>query len=73
MSPKHYSRVVRFQSATQHKAAGTRDLIEIAYDCGFNDQSHFIKDFRQFSGYTPKEYFWREAEGTQHLSTPMLL
>ncbi len=68
MTPKLYSRVARFQSATQHKFAGTRDLTEIAYACGYYDQSHFINDFRRFSGYTPKEYFWTEAEGTQYLN-----
>jgi len=67
LNPKLYSRVVRFQAATQHKFAGIRDLTEIAYACGYYDQSHFINDFRQFSGYTPKEYFWTNAEGTQYM------
>ncbi|MBA3351637.1 MAG: helix-turn-helix transcriptional regulator [Blastocatellia bacterium] len=67
LSPKLYSRVVRFQAATQHKLGGFRDLTEIAYACGYYDQSHFINDFRQFSGYTPKEYFWDTAEGTQYM------
>lgn len=68
LNPKLYSRVIRFQSATQHKLTGIRDLTEIAYACGYYDQSHFINDFRQFSGYTPKEYFWNEAEGTQYMN-----
>ena len=67
LSPKLYSRVVRFQAATQFKLTGTRDLTEIAYACGYYDQSHFINDFREFSGYTPKEYFWNVAEGTQYI------
>jgi AraC-like DNA-binding protein len=68
LNPKLYSRVARFQAATQHKFAGVRDLTEIAYACGYYDQSHFINDFRQFSGYTPKEYFWTTAEGTQYMN-----
>jgi AraC-like DNA-binding protein len=68
LNPKLYSRVIRFQAATQHKLNGIRDLTEIAYACGYYDQSHFINDFRQFSGYTPKEYFWNEAEGTQYMN-----
>jgi len=67
LNPKLYSRVVRFQAATQQKLTGVRDLTEIAYACGYYDQSHFIKDFRQFSGYTPKEYFWDTVEGTQYM------
>lgn len=67
LSPKLYSRVVRFQAATQFKLWAMHDLTEIAYACGYYDQSHFINDFREFSGYTPKEYFWTAAEGTQYL------
>jgi AraC-like DNA-binding protein len=72
LSPKLYSRVIRFQAATQFKLNGTRDLTEIAYACGYYDQSHFINDFREFSGYTPKEYFWNVAEGTQYLDTEQM-
>lgn len=69
LSPKMYSRVIRFQSAIKHKMAGNRDLTSIAYDCGYYDQSHFINDFREFSGYTPKEYFWEDAEGAQYMDS----
>jgi AraC-like DNA-binding protein len=72
LSPKLYSRVIRFQAATQFKLNGTRDLTEIAYACGYYDQSHFINDFREFSGYTPKEYFWNAAEGTQYMDTEQM-
>jgi len=68
LNPKLYSRVARFQAATRHKLDGVRDLTEIAYACGYYDQSHFINDFRQFSGYTPKEFFWTDAEGTQYMN-----
>ena len=67
LSPKLYSRVVRFQAAARHKASGTCDLTEIALACGYYDQSHFNNDFREFSGYTPGEYFLNDAEGTQYL------
>lgn len=69
LSPKLYSRVIRFQAATKHKFDGNRDLTAIAYDSGYYDQSHFINDFKEFSGYTPKEYFWGEAEGSQYMDT----
>lgn len=72
LSPKLYSRVVRFQAATQFKLNGTRDLTEIAYASGYYDQSHFINDFREFSGYTPKEYFWNTAEGTQYIDSEQM-
>ena len=67
LSPKLYSRIIRFQAATKHKLNGRCDLTEVAYACGYYDQSHFINDFREFSGYTPKEFFWNAAEGTQYM------
>ncbi len=32
------------------------DLISIAYDCGFSDQSHFNKQFKLYCGVSPGEY-----------------
>jgi AraC-like DNA-binding protein len=69
-SPKLYSRIIRFQAAIEKYKDKNRSLTEIAYDCGYYDQSHFIHDFKQFSGYHPKTYFsgnneatdWKEAE-----------
>ncbi|MGE3466623.1 MAG: helix-turn-helix domain-containing protein [Pyrinomonadaceae bacterium] len=72
LTPKTFARVVRFQSATQHRLDGNRDLTDIAYSCGYYDQSHFINEFREFSGYTPKEYFWNVAEGTQYMDTEQM-
>jgi AraC-like DNA-binding protein len=32
------------------------DLTRLAYECGYFDQAHFIKDFKAFVGKTPTEY-----------------
>lgn len=64
-SPKLYSRIIRFQTATQQHGNITKSLTDIAYDCGYYDQSHFIHDFKQFSGYHPKQYFSGKAEGVE--------
>jgi AraC-like DNA-binding protein len=65
-SPKLYSRIVRFGSALEYYGSG-RSLTDIAYECGYYDQSHFIRDFKEFSGYNPKAYFSGEAEGSEYL------
>jgi AraC-like DNA-binding protein len=65
-SPKLYSRIARFQAALCEYGSG-KSLTDIAYDCGYYDQSHFISDFREFSGYNPKIYFSGKAEGSDYL------
>ncbi|MEO7213668.1 helix-turn-helix transcriptional regulator [Mucilaginibacter sp.] len=64
-SPKLYSRIIRFQAAIEKYRDKNRSLTEIAYDCGYYDQSHFIHDFKEFSGYHPKTYFSGNNEGTE--------
>ncbi len=57
-SPKQFMRVVRFQNALYCRSKNSQlSLTELAYECGFFDQSHLITDFRDLSGKTPKQYF----------------
>ncbi len=53
MMPKEYARIVRFQKAIWMLQTHCKDYADISYCCGYSDQSHFIRDFRQFSGTTP--------------------
>lgn len=62
-SPKHFSRLMRFQASLKMQHDKNKSLTEIAYDCGYYDQSHFIHDFKAFSGYNPKSYFSGKVEG----------
>jgi AraC-like DNA-binding protein len=56
VSPHHYIRIARFQAAVRLiKANQFERLSDVAYDLNFVDQSHFIKDIRAFSGYTPTD------------------
>ncbi|WP_153801001.1 AraC family transcriptional regulator [Foetidibacter luteolus] len=66
-SPKFFNRLARFEKALAKypKLPGT-SLTGIAYDCGYYDQSHFIHDFKQFSGYHPKQYFSGNFEGHEY-------
>lgn len=65
-SPKIYSRIIRFQSAMKHYGNDIKSLTDIAYDCGYYDQSHFIHDFKEFSGYHPGQYFKGKPEGIEY-------
>ncbi len=55
MMPKEYARIVRFQKSMWLLQNHCQNYADIAYCCGYSDQSHFIRDFRQFSGVTPSQ------------------
>ena len=57
MAPKALSRVLRFNRAVRLLGARGHDgLAEIALDCGYYDQPHLNRDFRQFAGTSPTAY-----------------
>lgn len=57
LTPKLYSRIVRFQAAIDRLAVpGERAGARIATDSGFSDQSHWIREFGTFAGVTPGAY-----------------
>jgi AraC-like DNA-binding protein len=61
ITPKLYARISRFQSALGLLRQGRpRSLTDIAHSLGYFDQSHFIRDFKLFSGVSPGIYV-REA------------
>jgi AraC-like DNA-binding protein len=56
MSPKLYSRIIRFQSVFPRLHEIKPSLTEVALGCGYYDQSHFIQDFKEFTGFSPGEF-----------------
>ena len=50
LSVKAYCKILRFQSSLPHIKNG-----ELYPQLNFTDQSHFIKEIKQFSGVSPKE------------------
>jgi len=58
MSPKQLSRVVRLQATLKMMEQKKFDtLTSLALENGYYDQAHFIKDFREFTGMSPKSFF----------------
>ena len=45
------------------KAGKFDRLSDVAYDLNYVDQSHFIKDTKALSGYTPKQLVTKVAAG----------
>src|SRR4051794_17260266 len=68
ITPKRYCRIRRFQQVLAAAESGRRvDWTRISADCGYFDQSHFIHDFRQFSGLTPTGYEARRTQFRNHV------
>lgn len=65
-TPKLFSRIIRFHAALDHYPHNAKPLTQIALDCGYYDQSHFIHDFKAFSGHHPGHYFSGKAEGSEY-------
>lgn len=59
-SPKKLATIVRLRNAVRLRMHGST-LTEAAYGAGYADQSHFIRDFRRFSGSAPDEFFQSET------------
>ncbi|GFK94028.1 hypothetical protein NNJEOMEG_01866 [Fundidesulfovibrio magnetotacticus] len=57
VGPKRHIRLSRFQRLARPAALGFRGLdLDAALAGGYFDQSHFIKDFREFAGMPPGDY-----------------
>jgi len=57
ISPKLYARITRFYNALENKMLHPRkNWTDIVYENGYYDQSHFIKEFKAFTGTTPSGY-----------------
>jgi AraC-like DNA-binding protein len=54
-TPKKFASIVRF-NAVLNNIQQAKSLTEICYENNFFDQSHFIKDFKQFTGDTPENF-----------------
>lgn len=57
ISPKEYSRIVRFQKAMEvmKNSGGHRSLADIAFACGYYDHAHLTHEIKRLSGLPPSE------------------
>ena len=61
ISPKQLGKAIRLQATLNlllNKKSET--LTDIAYESEYFDQNHFIKDFKDLAGVTPKEFLGNE-------------
>lgn len=58
LSPKQLSKVIRLQTTLKMlQQKQFTSLTSLAYENGYYDQAHFIKDFKEFTGVSPKEFY----------------
>ncbi len=67
-TPKLYCRIRRFQHAVRQMRRG-RNIrwVDLALSCGYWDQSHFVNDFRAFSGINPTTYVANQSRWANHV------
>lgn len=51
-----YVRKIKIRNSIPLIKNSKMSLTEIAYTCGFADQSHFIRNFKAYTGYLPKDF-----------------
>ncbi len=57
ISPKNYMRIARLNEVNRILTNGRRLLLtDVSYTCGYSDQAHFIRDFKHFTGESPKKF-----------------
>jgi AraC-like DNA-binding protein len=57
MPPKTVARVLRFERVSGRlRQRAAPSLAELALECGYYDQAHLNRDFRDFAGTTPSAY-----------------
>ena len=71
LTPKLFSRIRRFQQVLETtRFQDEVDWTDVALECGYFDQAHFIHDFRDFSGLRPGEYLALRSEHLNHVPLP---
>jgi AraC-like DNA-binding protein len=69
ISPKLFSRVCQFQaSLDQLKNNRYVNLSDVAFDNGYADQSHFIRSFKEFAGFSPYQFQKHERKLAENFS-----
>lgn len=57
ISPKQFSRIIRLQHCLKiHRQQPATPFAQLAYSAGYYDQAHFIREFNQLAGLTPRQY-----------------
>jgi AraC-like DNA-binding protein len=63
VSPKLLVRIIRFNRFMElYQAEKDQPVTNLLYTCGYYDQSHFIREFKEITGETPARFFSKANE-----------
>jgi AraC-like DNA-binding protein len=63
LSPKQLAKTIRIQTTLKALLNNKHtSLTDLAYENEYFDQAHFIKDFKEFTGLTPKEFYGEDLK-----------
>lgn len=66
---KRYARLQRFRATVASVTRGQPiEWARVAADCGFHDQPHLVREFREFSGMTPSAYLAQRGPFVNHIA-----
>jgi AraC-like DNA-binding protein len=66
ITPKRFGRVRRFQRATALARSAALDWTRVAHECGYYDQAHLIRDFRDLADMTPSDVMRASVHVEEH-------
>lgn len=60
-APKTAARILRFDNVIERlQVSESVNWAALAAECGYYDQSHFVREFREFAGSTPTDFLGRK-------------
>lgn len=72
VTPKYYQRIIRFNEILrQMHQSQSIDWAQIALQFDYTDQSHFIKEFKHFSGFNPEKFIKNDYHKDQQNFFPL--
>lgn len=66
LTPKRFGRILRFHRATALARGAAFDWTRIAHECGYYDQAHLIRDFRELAEVTPSDLMRASRHPKEH-------
>lgn len=68
VGPRSFRRLLRFGRLSARIDAGERGWASLAAACGYSDQPHMIREFRELAGMTPGQFVAADAQGAATLA-----